>query len=497
MPVDATIDDPTAEPNDWKGDVLDPWVSDVSGTIATLEAIPTPATYVSPTRKNLSYHYSGNLQTAIDDHATWGELWVPKGTYNHSTPVEEPVGLGPGKIICGENREDSIINHTGSNQPIYIQRDGVHSVILRNLALRYSGQQTNASHPNSRAIAFQLESGDSAFGGYWRRYESLRIDKATIAMGVLESTAGYTGVWGTVLDDVLIVDTSHTALDLSPSTGGSPSVSINNLQIHNGDSLASTGPALNLVAVEAMINALDIEKWTGTAIDATGANKLTIYNLHIEHHKFNSANPRLFILTDGDYEIYNPWLSFAQHNVSSVGYLFEINTASVYAPHVRTTMQAAVTAGNSLVVRPITPLDVRMPGYKYLDIYSVASPFVEGAAEGWGPTDASLAAISEWGAVHGGAQHQGTIATSGTIDTSYPATLVTHAAAVTGLILEAGVIRGQRLTVINDSTATATFATDATSRVLGGTGVSIAANTAKDFVWYPNTAASAGRWWPV
>lgn len=38
MPVDATLADPTAEPNDWLGDVLIPWVADVSGTIATLEA---------------------------------------------------------------------------------------------------------------------------------------------------------------------------------------------------------------------------------------------------------------------------------------------------------------------------------------------------------------------------------------------------------------------------------------------------------------------------
>jgi hypothetical protein len=38
MPVDTTIADPTADPNDWKGDVLDPWVLDVANTIATLES---------------------------------------------------------------------------------------------------------------------------------------------------------------------------------------------------------------------------------------------------------------------------------------------------------------------------------------------------------------------------------------------------------------------------------------------------------------------------
>ena len=495
MPVSDTLADPVAEPNTWKATVLDPWVSDVAGVVDTLEAIPTPATYVSPTRKNLSYHYAGNMQSALDDYATWSELVVPAGTYSRSTPIEEPVGLGPGKIIRGENREDSILEMTANNTPILIQRDGVHSVIWRHLGLQYSSQQTNASHPNSVAIKFQLESGDPAFGGYWRRYESLRIDRATIGIGVVEDTAGYTGVWGTVLSDILMVDISHTALDLSPSTGGTPSLTINNLQIHNGDSLTSTGPALNLVAVEAMINALDIEKWDGTAIDATGANKVTIYNLHIEHHKFTTSNPRLFILADGQYEMYNPWLSWATHNVSSVGYSFEVNAASLYAPHVRTTMQAAVAAGNSLVVRPIGPVDVRLPGYEYLDIYSVASPFIEGAAEGWGPGDADLAVISEWANVHGGAYHQGTLATSGTIDTSRPSAYVTNSGAVTGIILEAGVIRGQRFTVINDGSGSVTFAADGTSRVLGGTGVSVAADAAKDFVWYPN--GGNGRWWPV
>jgi hypothetical protein len=38
VPVDSTLADPTAEPNTWKATVLDPWVADVSGTIATLES---------------------------------------------------------------------------------------------------------------------------------------------------------------------------------------------------------------------------------------------------------------------------------------------------------------------------------------------------------------------------------------------------------------------------------------------------------------------------
>jgi hypothetical protein len=38
MPVDSTLANPTAEPNTWKATVLDPWVADVSGTIASLES---------------------------------------------------------------------------------------------------------------------------------------------------------------------------------------------------------------------------------------------------------------------------------------------------------------------------------------------------------------------------------------------------------------------------------------------------------------------------
>jgi hypothetical protein len=38
MPVSDTLTDPTAEPNDWLGDVLIPWVDDVADAIAALEA---------------------------------------------------------------------------------------------------------------------------------------------------------------------------------------------------------------------------------------------------------------------------------------------------------------------------------------------------------------------------------------------------------------------------------------------------------------------------
>jgi hypothetical protein len=76
------------------------------------------------------------------------------------------------------------------------------------------------------------------------------------------------------------------------------------------------------------------------------------------------------------------------------------------------------------------------------------------------------------------------IATGGTITTAGPESQrVNPAAAVTGIILAAGTVAGQRVTVVNESAFTVTFAASGTSNVADGTSDVIAATTARSFVW--------------
>lgn len=87
------------------------------------------------------------------------------------------------------------------------------------------------------------------------------------------------------------------------------------------------------------------------------------------------------------------------------------------------------------------------------------------------------------------------IATSGTIDTTNVGTArLAPASAVTGIIIEAGINAGQRVTVINQSAAinSITMAASGTSNVANGVTCVIAGLTAKSFVWNSVTAL----WYP-
>lgn len=64
--------------------------------------------------------------------------------------------------------------------------------------------------------------------------------------------------------------------------------------------------------------------------------------------------------------------------------------------------------------------------------------------------------------------------------TMYP---LTATAAVTGIVLAPGFYTGQRVTLVNKSSFSATFAASGTSNVADGTGDVIAANAAATYTW--------------
>lgn len=76
-----------------------------------------------------------------------------------------------------------------------------------------------------------------------------------------------------------------------------------------------------------------------------------------------------------------------------------------------------------------------------------------------------------------------TITNGSTIATTNGAQRITSTADVTGIILAAGTIGGQLVTVINTGSHQITFAASGTSNVASGTSAFILANTASSFIW--------------
>jgi hypothetical protein len=87
-----------------------------------------------------------------------------------------------------------------------------------------------------------------------------------------------------------------------------------------------------------------------------------------------------------------------------------------------------------------------------------------------------------------------TIANSGTVThNGHGAAVVTTGGAVTGAIVQAGTIAGQKLTIINNSANTITMAAVGTSNVANGVGAVISALAAIDLVWN----ALDSKWYQV
>lgn len=106
-----------------------------------------------------------------------------------------------------------------------------------------------------------------------------------------------------------------------------------------------------------------------------------------------------------------------------------------------------------------------------------------GAAKIVGDVDASSGAWSF------GSNSSGAITNNATITTANTRIArVQPAGSVTGIILQAGTIDGQRVTVINQSTNTVTFAAAGTSNVADGATSAIPANCSRTFNWATSSA---------
>jgi hypothetical protein len=327
MPVDSTIPDPSSSSDPtWKADHLDPWIADVSGTIATLEA----GTSASLPVKNVVDHYGVNpsgtatsitaaVNAAMADHATWSTLQIPD-MLSINGPIDESVMYG--KIIEGFGREDTGFEQTGSNMAI-VRTAGslVHSVVWRNIHLAYQTQQTFASHPNSIAFEFRATTaGDQS--QWWRRYQNMRITKATYGFNTT-ATAGSAPPWGSVWDDVLLTSIGHCAMRIAPGAG-TPSIRVRNMHVSNGG-VTSTGPCIELVGVEGHLE-LDLEEWRNTILIANGGCNLVLSVPHLENDYATGTSTKLFQLANqGSTTILGGNLYLTDSNLSGVVTFFDVN----------------------------------------------------------------------------------------------------------------------------------------------------------------------------
>jgi hypothetical protein len=121
------------------------------------------------------------------------------------------------------------------------------------------------------------------------------------------------------------------------------------------------------------------------------------------------------------------------------------------------------------------------PGQGYFDT-DIKAPLVHNGTN-WnilsGPSSSLAAAAS--------------VSTSGTIalPTQGDTAKLSTSGAVTGVILTAGVYDGQRLTLVNTSANSITFAAAGTSNVADGTSAVLAANRSMTLIW----EATSARWY--
>lgn len=448
------------------------------------------------------------LQAAFYDLEAWSKLMIDAGTaminkelhFPVTMPLDTPTHIAAlGKVIEGVSREESIIEQMTDNTRIIKDdcSDLKHSTVMRNFWLRYTNQQTNASHPNSIGIALYNDASAGGFGGpgnrYWSRWEQIRISGATEGI----ATAGSVGAfpWGCQFDDILMNQIAHTAVRLTPTSGGGiPTVTFTNIQVHE-DPVTPTGACFNIVATNAIFINPDVEGWLEWVFYHQGGSDCTVIGGNIEHWLHTTdysgvvfeANgvfnwigggvasdahtnySRMFLVASGgtlhvsDFTlIHNNWVSGPSDFV-----IVNDSTSKAYLENIRFQPGNGGSHGNQSAF-PCQASEATTRSYVQT-VNEWRRPPVSPAA---GTTGAALAT-------------GGTIATSVTVAGNVTAwlevTRVAPAATVTGAILAAG--QGT-IRVVNESANLITFAAEATSLVLGGTAVTVPAGMSRAFDWH-------------
>jgi hypothetical protein len=292
VPVDATLADPTAEPNTWKATVLDPWVADVSGTIASLESGAGLPNGVKSLLADYSVNPSGTAtsqttatQAALDDHATWGTLIVDD-LFDLNAEISLPASFG--KRVIGVGREWSGFNQTGSNVAVFRINGSTHGLVIQDMQIGY---QTAQSSANTSAVCLRYV-GASGESWYWSRLSNVRLLRGY--KGFAATAATNASPWGNQFDSVQIEGITGVAIDWqAPVAAGLPISTWTNTQIFN-QGYTSTDVAIRTVAGELLFNGLDIEDWNNQIFEITGGGSgIHVNHLHLERIAWTSSSARI------------------------------------------------------------------------------------------------------------------------------------------------------------------------------------------------------------
>lgn len=246
------------------------------------------------------------IQAAIAACATagGGTVFIPPadpGDYYKLTDTLTVPGVR-GLRIVGASWRSSELRMTANNLPILQTvgdvppNDYQEGLSIEELRLVYETQQTNASHPNSYAIAFS-GAGNSWYFGQLRR---LQIAKATVGIGIKESGAYY--YWGNDMDTILFSSVTHHLIDIQPAVaGGQPPnrfSHISHLDPYAGPD--PTGAAI-LIWGQADLNSLDIEDWKGYLLMWSSGSG-SCRNLYTERHTMDNVSNGIVYCDTGVYD---------------------------------------------------------------------------------------------------------------------------------------------------------------------------------------------------
>lgn len=241
------------------------------------------------------------IQAAVNAvPATGGQVIFPIGTYKLTGTITLPDVRGI--ELIGRSSTGSKLLMMSNNLPI-IQTQGMwqRGQLITNLRLTYNTQQTNASHPNSFAIA--LTGGNN--GSYYHsKISRMYIEKATIAIGL--TAANNFSFWNNIIEDIQCASISHTVLHLfpasTPSAVGQPTCTIRDVRCLDDFAVgAPTGPAFKILASAWSLRNIDIEDWSGQIFYFLGS--LSLEGFHIERYTAQNGVDAMFLGGTGPIEV--------------------------------------------------------------------------------------------------------------------------------------------------------------------------------------------------
>jgi hypothetical protein len=244
-------------------------------------------------------------------------LYIPSGHYLISKTLT--IGFYPGLQMHGEGWENSEIVSQADGQPILRAGEkDTHSVVIENLKFSYARPQSGANHKSAYAIQF-ANSAANGSGVYHWIISRVWINNAAVGIGEDQESGISFPVWGCRFEELMFSHIYRSAIILRQPGGvgaGQPLNSFDNIKVFNKGA-SNVGPVLDLIG-EWRITNLDVEDCTGTIIssDSSFANYLS--SVHIERHRLESGDTRLFALYDGDYHIG----SVAFHGINRPGHPF-------------------------------------------------------------------------------------------------------------------------------------------------------------------------------